>query len=557
MASALVLTVGFLVLRQITTSAFDGIEARQVAQDSDRLRIALEGQARVLTNYAVVNAEWDNTYDEVAASDRESFSSDLPADQLHKTLGIDALFGVGPDGTLHTGGIATSDAYAPPPADLGAPAVLTKLASTDMPLGTARCGVVSTSVAPFIFCSSPIYRSDGSGPPAGSLVALKALGADGLALLGKQVNLPLKNVAGIRAGSKAQSSLASNLGTIAVHTTATSGNQIAVDAAIPTVNGSPVVIESLRDRPIHQVANDTAVKIFVLMGIATVGLIIAVVLLVNRGIRTRVGPLRRTTEAVIASGDRSLRVGMTGKGDIPALAAAIDQMLDAMAAQDAQLQAEQATREEELARTFSERQRLEQETREQAQHAITQTTTLVSDRLAEVVGQVDAARTTTLDIDDRVETAHAATQRMVDEARQADQLVTDLTASLRRIGGIAELIAGVATQTNLLALNATIEAARAGEAGRGFAVVAGEVKALATTTSQSTGDITTMLAELEGQMVTVSAAITAMTDGIAAIDHTTTGVREASEQQRQVVERLGRQVEEAMDRVRTINQTTR
>jgi methyl-accepting chemotaxis protein len=145
---------------------------------------------------------------------------------------------------------------------------------------------------------------------------------------------------------------------------------------------------------------------------------------------------------------------------------------------------------------------------------------------------------------------------MVDEARQADQLVTDLTASLRRVGGIAELIAGVAAQTNLLALNATIEAARAGEAGRGFAVVAGEVKELATTTSQSTGDITAMLAELEGQMTTVSAAITAMTDGIAAIDNTTTGVRAASELQRQVVERLGRQVEDVMDRVRTITHAT-
>jgi methyl-accepting chemotaxis protein len=554
--AVLVLTVGFLVLRQITTSAFDGIEARQVAQDSDRLRIALDGQVRLMTNYTVVNAQWDNAYDEVINADKEGFSADLPADQLHDSLGFDALLGIGPDGSLRAGGLANGREYAPAPADLATPAVLSKLVNTGAPVGATRCGVVSSSVAPFIFCSAPVYRSDGSGPSAGSLVVFKALGTDGLATLGKQVNLPLKNVASAQAGSKPQPSLASSLGDIAVSTTATSTGQIAVGAAIPTINGSPVVVESLRDRPIHQVANQTALKIFVLMAIATLGLIIAIVLLVNRGIRARVGPLRRTTEAVIASGDRGLRIAMTGTGDIPALAAAIDQMLDAMAAQDTQLQAEQAAREEELARTFTERQRLEQETRQQAQSTITQTTTLVTDQLAEVVGQVDAARTTTDDIDQRVETAHAATRRMVDEARQADQLVTDLTASLRRVGGIAELIAGVAAQTNLLALNATIEAARAGEAGRGFAVVAGEVKELATTTSQSTGDITAMLAELEGQMTTVSAAITAMTDGIAAIDNTTTGVRAASELQRQVVERLGRQVEDVMDRVRTITHAT-
>jgi len=58
------------------------------------------------------------------------------------------------------------------------------------------------------------------------------------------------------------------------------------------------------------------------------------------------------------------------------------------------------------------------------------------------------------------------------------------------------MIAKIASQTNLLALNATIEAARAGEAGRGFAVVAGEVKALAHTTTQATGEINAAAAEI-------------------------------------------------------------
>jgi len=46
-------------------------------------------------------------------------------------------------------------------------------------------------------------------------------------------------------------------------------------------------------------------------------------------------------------------------------------------------------------------------------------------------------------------------------------------------------------------LNATIEAAHAGAAGQGFAVVANEVKALATQTTQATGEISAEVAQIQ------------------------------------------------------------
>jgi methyl-accepting chemotaxis protein len=168
-----------------------------------------------------------------------------------------------------------------------------------------------------------------------------------------------------------------------------------------------------------------------------------------------------------------------------------------------------------------------------------------STNVRSVAGATEELGSSIREISDQASQANGVVERATEIAKNADQLVGQLSSGANRIGDVVKLIRAIAEQTNLLALNATIEAARAGEAGRGFAVVASEVKTLASQTAKATEEISSQISAIQSSTGQAVAAIRQISGVMGDISRFTSTIAASVEEQSASTQEIGRNVQQA------------
>lgn len=311
------------------------------------------------------------------------------------------------------------------------------------------------------------------------------------------------------------------------------GGRTVYAVAIPDYSGTPIgVVEVAMDRARYLAALKAARDTSLLEALAALAFGLLVAALSARHLTRRILLVKDGVNR-IAQGDLTIDIPVAGSDEVGTLAEAARQMRRQLHAVAAQAR-ENSSAVLAMAREIAAAVESQAATSSQMSASVAEITSTMEELSASST-QIAEHSTAVVDISTQTweqskrgsDAMRLVTDKMSDiRAENASSLaeILALGHKSKEIGRVMEIINAVADQTKLIAFNAALEAASAGDAGRRFGVVAAEIRRLADSVTDSTGEIEAKVNEIQDAIsrlvITSERGATAAADGMSATANT-------------------------------------
>jgi signal transduction histidine kinase len=319
-----------VVADRLVLESFRGLERVDAQDDLERARLALGDEVEALDRGAKDWAHWDDAYAFVQGDDPSFQASNLVPNSFEANdLAVMVFLDVEGQPVFAAGYDPGTGALTPPPPRFMFPRagdVLVDHADEH----TSASGLLGADGHVYVVSSWPILTSTEGGPSVGTLIWARWLDVDAIS---NQTHLDLDLL-------EATPAEASRLDD-GPQLHARSRSTLVAETLVPDVEGHPAwVLRATLDRSIYRQGLNTMAYVFASAILMGGGLLVAMIVLLNTTVLSRLTHLTRRVEAL--GEDPHGRVEVMGSDEITRLSAEFNRLLDRLDRHQARLAASNA-----------------------------------------------------------------------------------------------------------------------------------------------------------------------------------------------------------------------